>query len=66
MAQLSRNTGIILLLISALVFSTAGLFTKGVAAGASEVIFWRGVFAAPKFRPLRLRHAIWTASVFLK
>jgi len=46
MAEHSRNAGIILLLISALVFSTAGLFTKAVEAGAWEVIFWRGVFAA--------------------
>ncbi|MEM9278036.1 MAG: DMT family transporter [Pseudomonadota bacterium] len=41
-----RKTGILLLLVSALVFSTAGLFTKGVEAGAWEVIFWRGLFAA--------------------
>ncbi len=46
MPQLSRKSGIILVLISALVFSTAGLFTKSVEAGAWEVIFWRGVFAA--------------------
>lgn len=45
MPELSRKTGIVLLLVSALVFSTAGLFTKGVEAGAWEVIFWRGVFA---------------------
>ena len=40
-----RTKGIILMLVSALVFSTAGLFTKGVAASAWNVIFWRGVFA---------------------
>lgn len=34
------------MIVSALVFSTAGLFTKGVEAGAWDVIFWRGVFAA--------------------
>ncbi|MEM7067727.1 MAG: DMT family transporter [Pseudomonadota bacterium] len=45
MAELSRRTGVILLLVSALVFSTAGIFTKGVEAGAWEVIFWRGFFA---------------------
>lgn len=39
-------TGILLVLVSALVFSSAGIFTKGVSAGAWEVIFWRGVFAA--------------------
>ncbi|MGI9351396.1 MAG: DMT family transporter [Rhizobiaceae bacterium] len=46
MAETERKTGIILLLVSTLVFSTAGLFTKGVEAGAWEVIFWRGLFAA--------------------
>ncbi len=35
-----------LLVISAVTFSTAGLFTKGVEAGSWEVIFWRGLFAA--------------------
>lgn len=39
------TTGILLLLISVVTYSTAGLFTKGVAAGAWEVIFWRGFFA---------------------
>ena len=39
-----RILGTILMIVSALVFSTAGLFTKGVSAGAWEVIFWRGVF----------------------
>lgn len=34
------------MVISALVFSTAGLFTKGVEAGAWDIIFWRGFFAA--------------------
>ena len=37
--------GVVLLLVSAITFSSAGLFTKGVEAGAWEVIFWRGVFA---------------------
>ena len=46
MAEKERNAGIILLLVSTLVFSTAGIFTKGVEAGAWEVIFWRGLFAA--------------------
>ncbi len=41
-----RLTGLILILISAVVFSTAGLFTKGVSADAWAVIFWRGLFAA--------------------
>jgi drug/metabolite transporter (DMT)-like permease len=38
-------TGVILLMISVVTYSTAGLFTKGVDAGSWEVIFWRGVFA---------------------
>lgn len=46
MSYSARKTGIILLLVSALVFSSAGLFTKGVAASAWEVIFWRAAFAA--------------------
>jgi len=43
---LARKSGVILMLVSALVFSTAGLFTKGVTADAWAVIFWRGLFAA--------------------
>ena len=41
-----RNRGVFLVVISALTFSTAGLFTKGVDAGAWDIIFWRGFFAA--------------------
>lgn len=37
--------GVTLLLASAVTFSSAGIFTKAVTAGAWEVIFWRGVFA---------------------
>ncbi|MEP0961422.1 MAG: DMT family transporter [Roseobacter sp.] len=37
--------GVILILAAAIAYSTAGLFTKGVIAGAWAVIFWRGVFA---------------------
>ncbi len=40
-----RFTGLMLVLVSAAVFSTAGLFTKGVSADAWAVIFWRGLFA---------------------
>ncbi len=40
----ARATGIVYLLISALCFSFAGVFTKGVAAGSWEVIFWRAAF----------------------
>jgi drug/metabolite transporter (DMT)-like permease len=39
-----HRLGVILVLLSAVVFSTAGLFTKGVAAGAWDIIFWRGLF----------------------
>ena len=42
----SRRLGVALVTLSALAFSTAGLFTKGVAAPAWDVIFWRGLFSA--------------------
>ncbi len=42
----SRMTGIALVVISAIVFSTAGLFTRAVQAGAWDIIFWRGILAA--------------------
>lgn len=32
--------------VSAIVFSSAGLFTKGIEAEAWGIIFWRGIFAA--------------------
>jgi len=35
-----------LLLVSAVAFSSTGVFAKGVEAGAWAVIFWRGAFAA--------------------
>ena len=38
--------GVLLLVASAVTFSSAGLFTKGVVASAWAVIFWRGLFAA--------------------
>ena len=38
--------GVMLLVTAALVYSTAGIFTKGVVAGAWAIIFWRGLFAA--------------------
>jgi len=46
MSNNTHVTGVILIVISAIVFSTAGIFTKGVSAGPWEIIFWRGVFAA--------------------
>ena len=42
----ARIAGIALMLGAALLFSSAGLFTKGVEASAWQVIFWRGVFSA--------------------
>jgi drug/metabolite transporter (DMT)-like permease len=42
----THTAGVTLVVLSALVFSTAGLFTKGVQAGAWDIIFWRGIFAA--------------------
>ena len=41
-----RGQGIALVVLSALLFSTTGLFTKGVEADAWSVVFWRGLFAA--------------------
>jgi len=38
--------GAFLVVISAITFSTAGLFTKGVEAGSWDVIFWRSLFGA--------------------
>ena len=38
--------GIMLLVVAAVTYSTAGIFTKGVVAGPWAVIFWRGLFAA--------------------
>jgi hypothetical protein len=44
--QSSRTAGVILVVVSAIVFSSAGIFTKGVSADAWTVIFWRGIAAA--------------------
>lgn len=35
--------GVILVAVSALIWSSAGIFTRGVAADAWSVIFWRGI-----------------------
>jgi drug/metabolite transporter (DMT)-like permease len=40
-----RMTGLLLIFISAVVFSTAGLFVKGVAADSWVILFWRGLSA---------------------
>jgi drug/metabolite transporter (DMT)-like permease len=42
----NRTPGVILVVVSAVVFSTAGIFTKGVSTEAWGVIFWRGAAAA--------------------
>ena len=42
----TRSTGLVMAIASATVFSTAGIFTNGVASGAWAVIFWRGLAAA--------------------
>lgn len=41
-----RGTGLVLIILSAFAFSTAGIFTNGVTAGAWDIIFWRGVSAS--------------------
>ncbi|MBT4891146.1 MAG: EamA family transporter [Rhodospirillales bacterium] len=41
-----RAKGLVLVFLSATVFSTAGLFTKGITADSWTIVFWRGVFAA--------------------
>ena len=43
-----RGQGVLLILISAAVFSSAGLFVKGVAADSWTILFWRG-FSATAF-----------------
>lgn len=42
----SRSAGVILVVVSAIVFSSAGIFTKGVQADAWSIIFWRGIAAS--------------------
>ncbi len=41
-----RFVGVLLILVSAAVFSSAGLFVKGVEADTWTIIFWRGISAA--------------------
>ncbi len=62
--QSAHNIGIFLVVISAVTFSTAGLFTKGVEAGAWEVIFWRGVFAAAFTTAWTIRRGIFRQNFF--
>jgi drug/metabolite transporter (DMT)-like permease len=44
--QSEYHIGVVLVVIAAITYGTAGLFTKGVEAGSWDVIFWRGFFAA--------------------
>lgn len=57
-----RALGVLLVLFSALVFSTAGIFTKGVEADAWAVIFWRGVFAAA----FTIAYVIWRGKLMVE
>ncbi|MEM6499705.1 MAG: EamA family transporter, partial [Pseudomonadota bacterium] len=45
-ARSDYAVGVLLLIASAVTFSSTGIFSKGVEAGAWAVIFWRAVFAA--------------------
>jgi drug/metabolite transporter (DMT)-like permease len=42
----NRRRGLVLVVFSALLFSTPGIFTRAVVAGGWEVSFWRGFFGA--------------------
>lgn len=42
----SRTAGVLLVIVSAVLFSLAGIFVKGVAAGSWTIIFWRSLAAA--------------------
>ena len=44
--QSQYGLGVMLVVVSAITFSTAGLFSKGVSAAPWDIIFWRGVFSA--------------------
>ncbi len=41
----SHHTGIVFISISAIVWSTLGLFAKGIDAGVWVILFWRGLFS---------------------
>jgi drug/metabolite transporter (DMT)-like permease len=43
-AMSNHSKGLLLVAVSALLFSTPGLFTRGVSASGWDVIFWRAVF----------------------
>ncbi len=44
--QARHHVGIILVGLSAVAWSTAGIFTKGITADVWVILFWRGVFSA--------------------
>ena len=44
--QTTHVTGVIFIVISATVFSTAGLFVKGVESDSWTILFWRGLSAS--------------------
>ncbi|HKY93899.1 MAG TPA: DMT family transporter [Kiloniellales bacterium] len=46
-ADIGRRRGVLLVLFSAVAWSAARIFTKGTAADAWAVLFWRGLFAGP-------------------
>jgi len=55
-----HRAGVVLVVVSAIVFSTAGIFTKGVTTQAWDIIFWRGVAASGfTLGYLMLRGALW-------
>jgi drug/metabolite transporter (DMT)-like permease len=57
----SRTAGVILVVVSAIVFSSAGIFAKGVSADAWTIIFWRGIAAATfTLIYMILRGGFWT------
>ena len=42
----AHHIGIVLVAISAIAWSTAGIFTKGITADVWIILFWRGLFSA--------------------
>lgn len=42
----AHHLGIVLVAISAIAWSTAGIFTKGITADVWIILFWRGLFSA--------------------
>jgi len=44
-APSSHPIGVTMVVISAIVFSLAGVFTKSISAGSWEIIFWRSFFS---------------------